>query len=295
MSAVDDLSALFRDPEFIRFWQETNETEAELVQFMADVRDAPDEDRHATLLWWARSPYWSPILMMCGGWQGKIARNAARALKRELAADTPGKRWNGLPHDVGRASIERLLGMRDHPSHIYACAAFRTWIDDDGRSWIAGAVGAPPILSRGISDWLHLDISDVVLWDPRTNETRLVGEHQSTANFVLPEIVDLRVTLWADGGAFFRAWAARRARKADLFRAVSNGKWKHPVMEDRDSGLPGGLVIGDIGRARWPSDALSGVSAVTAGPGLTHAELHHCAVRSANFPRFEGGFVDRGA
>jgi len=294
MSSADTLAALFRDPEFAAYWREIDEDEKALVEFWAQIRDVEDEHRHQTLVWFARSPWWHPAGMLLLDWQGKLHRDAWRALKRELDADTPANRWYKLPYDTGRESIHRLLGVGEHAARVYAAAAFKAWSDDDGRFWIAGAVGAPPIFGtpRELNDWRHLDIRDIVLWDPRTNEGRLVGEHHSTALIVLPDLLDTSVTVWGDAGAFFKAWAAKRARFGEVRRVTAARKGAAQLTEPSDGGLPGALVIGDIGRLHWPHVA---VETVHAGPGMTPAELHFAAVRAASLPRFEGFRGGRGS
>lgn len=262
------------------------ESQAALVELMAEIRDLPDEDRHEALVWWARSPLWGAPLMLCLDWQGRIARDAYRALKRELAADTPGRRWNMLEPSVGRASIHRLLALTGDPAAIYAAAPFRSWTDDDGRAWIAGAIGCPPYFDNDAAlRWEHLDITDVILWDPRTNEARIAGEHASTSVFVMPEQPDPRLTIWGDCGAFFRAWAARRVRTGKLWIMRARGEWQHPIDEPADGNLPGGLLIGDAFRARWP---VTDSTTIVAGAGLSATELHAAAFRAARLPVFEG-------
>jgi hypothetical protein len=261
------------------------EAERALVELMAEMRDLPDEERVDTLRWWVRSPYWSGLLLILSGWQGKLAREAYRILVRDREAECPGKRWNGLDWKVGRASIARLLGVVDSPWRVYASAPFRTWVDDAGRGWIAGAIGSPPLLdAAALEAWEHMDITAVILWDPRTNEAQLAGEDRSYAGYLLPPTgaLEPRLTVWGDPGAFFRAWAAKRARKAQFVQA---DRGANPCVEFAGADLPGGLLIGSSLRARWPQVQ---ASTVAAGPGLTRTELHAAAYRAARLPSFEG-------
>lgn len=263
-----------------------------LVELMAEIARVPPEHKAETLIEWARSEFWHPLLMMCVGWQGDVARAAGRALKRALDKDTPGRRWDLCDHSVGRSSIHRLLGMQGNASACYACLPFRTWIDDDARSWIAAAIGIQPIYDlEAAQKWRHLDIRDVILWDPRTNEARLAGEATSFSGFVMPERLDTTLKVWGDAGAYFRAWATLRARQFGILRSAATGAWNHPASELPDSGMPGALLIGNAMRARWPSPD---VGSVIAGPGLTPAELQYAAIRAANLPNFEGGTRGRG-
>jgi hypothetical protein len=268
-------------------WSEIDADERALVALLEQLRDAPAEERHSALLEWARSPLWHCAGMLLEGWQGQLHREAYRALKQALQADTPGRRWDMLDHRVGRASIIRLLGLSgDAGPALYASAAFKTWIDDDARTWIAGAIGAPPLFDADrLLDWRHLDIRDVILWDPRTNEAMLAGEHADVSQYVLPDVVPPRLTVWGDCGAYFRAWAAGRVRIGKLAEARGRGEWAHPISEPGDGGLPGALLIGEWMRATWPHPR---TETIAAGPGMTAAELHAAAHRAARLPRFEG-------
>lgn len=269
-----------------------DETEAHLLAIMEEIRDLDGHDRRDALIDWARSEWWHPAQMLYLDWPGKLAREAWRALKQELEADTPSRRWNNAPHAHGRPSIARLCGMEGSPFATYACAPFRTYIDDDERSWIAGAVGAMPMLdSKRMMRWNHLDITDVILWDPRTGEGRLAGEHHSTSNLILPYIQDERMTVYGDTGAYFRAWAGRRARTAELGQRKARGEWNHPVCEPDDGGLPGALILGEVGKVQW-----RGVTAATviASTGVTKDELRGAALRAAHLPKFTEGGDARG-
>lgn len=268
-----------------------DEATAYLVNLMEEIRDLPNEQRPDALLWWARSRWWHPAGMIMTGWQGALHRDAYRVLERCLAADTPARRWNNSDWRVGRASIARLVGVEGHPAAIYATIPFRTWDDGAGRSWIAGAVGCMPMLDIDeVAAWNHLDISDVILWDPRTNDTRLVGEHRSQSVIIAPDAPDAdpsgRLTVYADGAAFFADWARRRAGLGLRIRDKAEGRWTHPLVEPRDSGLPGALIVGPTGKARLPRDL---AQTIVAGPGVTAGDLHAAAVRAANLPTIVGG------
>lgn len=287
------LADLFRSWIESPAFEESLKAERALVELMEEIRDTPDEQRHDALVWWARSPFWHAALMLAQGWHGQLARDAWKALKHDLDADTPSRRWNNLDPAVGRASINRLLGMEGEDGAFYATAPFRTWVDDDERPWIAGAIGICPAADHeAVMRWAHIDIRAVILWDPRTNEVGLAGEHPSVSLFLMPEYPDRRLTVWADGAAFFRAWAAARRGNLNLLRAAARGEWRHPASELAESGLPGALLIGSVSRARWP---MCEVETVISGPGLTAAELHAAAIRGANLPSFEGGMRGRGA
>ena len=258
--------------------------DATMIAIMEELQALSDEDRHAALVVWARSCWWDAGLMLCTGWHGDIAKAAWRALQIDLRADTPAKQWEDANYSTGRASIVRLLGLDDEPSAAYASAPFKTFVDGDGRSWIAGAVGCPPHLDTvRLGRWRHLDITDVILWDPRSGDTEIAGEHHSASGLLLPSNQDDCLTVFAEGGAFFRAWAERRARLGELAKHAPVA-WVHPVAEASDSELPGALVIGSLDDIQW-----RGVTSpvVVAGPGTTPANLRVAALRAARLPTFE--------
>lgn len=290
--ALEKLASMLRDSEFIVEMHKADDTTAELVEFWEQINETADEYRHETLVWFARSPWWHMCGMMLTGWQGKLHRDAWRALSADLAKDTPGRRWDAAPYARGRASIARLLGCEGHPGAGYITAAFRAWIDDDDRSWIAGAVGCPRCFDlEALENWRHLDIEEVILWCPRTGEARLAGEHESTARLILPCEHDTSLTVWGDAGAFFRAWAANRRRLAEMVQRKAMGEWAHPVIECPDGELPGALIVGDVGAVRWADVS---ASTIIAGPGVTKSELRAAALRAARLPNFTEGGDARG-
>lgn len=291
--AVAALLAALRDPEFVAEMRRADDDAAEIVAFWEQIRDVEEQYRHETLVWFARSPWWHPCGMILADWQGKLHRAAWKALQKDLGANTPGRRWNATPHSLGRASIARLLGQAGTACPGYVTAPFRTWIDDDDRSWIAGAVGCPPCFDvDAVMHWRHLDIDEIILWCPRTGEARLAGEDPSTVRMILPCDQGASLTVWGDAGAFFRAWAQRRAGTADKMRRKTSGEWVHPVTESPDGEMPGALVVGDIGKLRWGNVR---ASTIVAGPGMTRRDLHAAALRAASLPAFVDGGAPRGA
>jgi hypothetical protein len=261
-----------------------DDADTAIVAIMAQVRDCSPEEQHATRVAWARSPWAHPLMMLMEGWQGEVARASYAALKRDLGRDTPGRRWDACEPANGRASILRLLDIADEPVAAYAAAPFRTWVDDDDRSWIAGAVGIMPFLDPDAAiRWRHIDIREVILWDPRTNEARIAGEPLSRSDYVLPDYTDGTLKVWGDPAAFFRAWAAERVRIASLIRAEAQGQWAHPIVEPADGGLPGALLVGDVADARWPRvDATT----IVAEEGASLTDMRWAAVRAAGLPQF---------
>lgn len=251
-----------------------------IVDMLAYFRDYDGPDRHVVLSRWARSDLWGAPLMLCEGWQGKVAREAYDALQHDLSADTPGKAWNAADFRIGRASIHRLLGIGVEAGCAYASAPFRT-IEHDGQSWIGGAIGEVV----GNIRWTHLDIRDVILWNPRTGETRLFGDAPGQATLVRPDECGGDVAVYGDPQAYFAAWAARRLNTAKLMTAKARGTWAHPVAEPRDGNLPGILVIGAIDQPEW---SYVHARRLTADQSVNQHDLHRALSASRNMPLIEG-------
>lgn len=199
-------------------------------------------------------------------------------------AGSPGAVWMRARYERGRASICRALHIdRSEPTAAYATLPFAIVEDEEGETQIAGAIGIYPAFSVG--DWTSVDISDVILWSPRTNRVRIMGEARSASCLVLPAIIPTdRLAVYGDGFAFFRAWADNRAYIAALAVERAKGKWVHGVIEPADSGIPGALAIGDLNKMRI---ADIDTHVLVAGPGIDAAKLKSALFRSANLPRVE--------
>lgn len=206
-----------------------------------------------------------------------------RARSEALREDTPAKRWNDASHETSRASIIRVLGLEGFDHADYATMPFRAIVDGE-KAIIACAIGCPPIYDRDrVIDWTHLDIREVLLWDPRANTIRVAGD-EDCDNLILPLEQDERMTVFADAHAFIRAWAGRRIRIAECGVRRARGEWMHPVHEGVDGGLPGALVIGKIAQPGWNRVT---AKSVIAGAGTDKAQLYKAAVAAANLPKFE--------
>ena len=216
-----------------------------LLTYMESLRDVDDRHRHAVLVEWARGPWFSTALFSLDGWQGQLALDAYEALKHELRTDSPQNRWYYSNPTASRESILRLLNVQDQPRASYATAPFRR-VHEDGQDWIGGAIGFP-FVQKHFDLAPQLDITDVILWNPKTGETRLSGDAPRQSCLAKPYILEDRTSVFGDTRAFFIAWAWRRIRTAER-----NEKLKpHPVAEPLDGNLPGILVIGDIAKTRW--------------------------------------------
>jgi hypothetical protein len=194
-----------------------------------------------------------------------------------------GREWLAADWTCGRASICRALRIeRTEPTAPYATFPFTVLETDGGEHrWIAGAVGIwSPFTS---SDWSADHVREVILWNPRTGELRLLGDDLAGATAILPDRPDARLTVYADGFSFFRAWADRRAEQYQRMRLAIE---HHRVTqaEPTDSGLPGILAIGDVATIDW-SDI--GAAVLVAGPGVDPKALNRGVIRSARLPRVE--------
>ena len=176
-----------------------------------------------------------------------------------------------------RLAIYRALKISPlEPTASYAIQPFTVLETGEG-NWIAGAVGHHPSTRYG--DWNPT--GDVVLWNPRTGEMRLRGE--TGAALIAPFRAEPRLTIYATGFAFFRAWADNRAALAErIAHAITNHRATN--AEPADSGIPGGLAIGDLSKLNWRDlDA----TVLVAGPGVDPKKLNSAIIRSARLPRVE--------
>lgn len=251
----------------------TVETLLAVIDAIAAIEDP--RARHDELIAWARSDLWHSGGMFLEGKAGAMHREAAAALKGEYETATPAKRWYDAGTETGRASIRRLLGQEGDDG-FYATAPFRT-MQDDGETLIGAAVGCQPLLdARAFGAWLHIDIADVILWNPRTNKARLAGDHHSAPALITPWVPFDRLVVYADPLAFFRAWAAERAETIKRHRT-----WATSIHEARDGGLPGALAIGRLDRMPWLS-----IHAPTllSGPGVSKRDLSAAVLSAAHLP-----------
>jgi hypothetical protein len=197
-----------------------------------------------------------------------LARQAWRARHTALAKDSPARRWSLASPVHSRATINTLFSLNDQAGAWPASAPFRLMLDDDGAPWIAAAVGPDWHLQ-----WTHLDILDVILWNPQTGETRVAGEAPRTRHLIIPAHPDERCTVFGDTAAYFKAWAWRRLR-------ANTGHSQRPEPHP-DGNLPGVLVIGDAMQPGWTR-----VEALTliAGAGVSQSHLFNAVLASRNMP-----------
>ena len=249
---------------------------------------ATAEHRDDALVAWARAPAFAACGMLLEGWQGELHREAHAALRHAMDADTPGMAWRRADARRGRASILRALRVdAADPASFYATFPLRILNTAEDECWIAAAAGCPRLFGATCDPCPELDISDVILWNPSTGALRLLGEAACSSTIILPYLVgaglERRVIVYADPAAFFRAWADRRAEVWGRRRAVVDRKWTHGVTEHFDGGLPGALIIGDLGKVRLPLDT----SVLEAGPGVDARRLSQQVYRRADLPRVQ--------
>ncbi len=190
-----------------------------------------------------------------------------------------GRAWLQANWSANRATICRALKIDPaEPGATYATGPFAI-MAEDGANWIAGAVGIWRALDP--KPWSVDDISDVILWNPRSNEVRLLDDIGS--GLVMPDHPEPRLTVYADGFAFFRAWADRRA---EILARIRIAHEAHLVTsgEPRDSAIPGALAIGDLKDIHWRD---TGATVLVAGPGIDAKKLNRAVIRSAYLPRVE--------
>lgn len=179
-----------------------------------------------------------------------------------------------------RDAIYRALRIDpNEPGVGYATGPFTLMRDGEGRVCIGGAIGIWAAFNP--FDWTVDQISDVILWEPRSGAISLYGS--SGADLVMPDRPDVRLTVYADGFAFFRAWADQRAATATRIYAARKAHLLSSA-EPADSDIPGALAIGDLAAINWCD---TGAAILVAGPGIDPKQLNRAIIRSAHLPRVE--------
>lgn len=189
--------------------------------------------------------------------------------------------WSAEPSRLIGAIDKTLRIDPNDPATPYARLPFRL-VADQGSNWIAAATHICPVLDPS-AHWHPDIIGDVILWNPRTNDVRVMGEAISQSLVIGPDRADA-LTVYRDPFPFFRAWIETRAATWGRYMAMRDRKWQHGVNEPRDGGLPGALAIGDIATIkRWPD-----ASTMIAGPGVDADALRRSVWASHNVPRVIG-------
>jgi hypothetical protein len=196
---------------------------------------------------------------------------------------TPGQAWLNASYEAGRASITKALRMDRSERHApYATLPFVILEHEDAK-WIAGAVGIYPAFTT--APWSTDDISDVILWNPRTDKIRILGEAASQSIAILPAGRSLEtetLTIYASGFEFFRAWADRRSITAAMIETARASNHVIIPAEPRDSDIPGVLVIGDLAKITWRDVPAQNL---IAGAGVDETKLRNAIFKSARLPR----------
>lgn len=179
-----------------------------------------------------------------------------------------------------RQAVFRALKIGASDPHAHFSTDRFTVLTIDGKAWIAGAVSASPIIGHRYGDWFP-NGGEVILWNPRTNEVKLRDDDHPT--LILPHRAEARLTVYADGFAFFRAWADNRAAISERINlATDNHRITH--AEPSDGGIPGALAIGALNSIDWTD---TGSNILVAGPGIDPKKLNSAIIRSAKLPRVE--------
>lgn len=246
------------------------------VGYLVELQELEGNERRTALADWVRTGWFSACGFLLEGWQGALHREAWRYHRADLEASTPGKTWNEASREDGRATINRLLGAEGWQHSHYATFPFRLiWTQED-EPWIGAAVGCMPLLdAEMLGAWEHIDIRAVILWNPKTKRTRMLGDEEQPSHLILPQPMPDTLDVFTDTGAFFGAWAKLRASYAAMAKL-------HQLPESRDGHLPGALVIGGIDKARFPIHA---TSTLVARPPLSRGKLRDAVIRSANLPQ----------
>ncbi len=251
-----------------------------LQAWAAEIAQMPPIDRRPILLAWARADRDIASYLYEASPLWNIASEAIRTLSAELKADTPGNIWFGAPAKRNRKPILSALRIDPaDPTAAFATFPFRVLTTSDGRHWIGAAVHPPCTVNP--TPFSEIDITDVILWNPKTGELQLLGDDRPT--IIGPDDPGDCLTVYGDGYAFFRAWAEARSEIAQRHMSARAGNWAHPIPTPADGAIPGALVIGDVAKAPIPLD----IPILEAGPGIDPAQLTKAIYRRANLPRVQ--------
>lgn len=267
-----------------------------LIPLFASINALSGLARHDALMAYARSKHFTgaamlPMDALLNGDEltaqnliGRLTREAWMLFRSSLDKETPGKAWASAHNLADRKIICRHLKIdQSDPLAFFATFPFRILHTADG-NWIAAAIGHERLYeAESLRDWRHIDIHDVILWNPRTGETRLAGDPSPTL-VECADYTDGRYTIFTDGFAFFRAWADNRAQIAAGIKTAQQSRSAVIPREPVDNGMPGALVIGDINAIRWRD---LGATVLVAGDGTDPEKLKRAIYRSANLPRVE--------
>ncbi|MEP3870297.1 MAG: hypothetical protein ABJM32_18140 [Parasphingorhabdus sp.] len=206
-----------------------------------------------------------------------IAQQALSVYRYELRADTPAKQWSECKATA--PNVYRALKIDPEvPEAFYAGYPFRLGKYRD--EWRILVAFPPPDLTSGMSN--HLDIEDVLAWDPVKNTVEVMGD-DNDAHLICSDYVDDTLKVYGNPLEFFFAWAEQRAIWRTKWIAARGKKWAHPAPE-RTKELPGALVIGDIKKIRWPlSDLPKKITCI----GVNKVAVRSSIFESANIPRID--------
>jgi hypothetical protein len=213
-------------------------------------------------------------------------QNAVIEYAQAYIKDTPAKRWQFGPGWLDNAkhlsAIARAL--RIDPSQ--EGASFALWpfrvAHVNGSVRITAAWPCPRTIGAEI-DEDHLGIEIVLAWNPTTNSVEIIGDAQG-------QIVGTCEAYWQNDGpalvfgdarAFFQAWCVARARFWGFAKANSRSHWNARSTEP--DLVPGGLIVGDLAKVRWPptADLPPHIECV----GIDPKQVNRAIFASAKLPR----------
>lgn len=188
--------------------------------------------------------------------------------------DSPAKLWWDAQPTHPAVARALKIDPAEKPA-IYALAPFRL-ARIDGQAVILCALPCPHVLAPADEDFLRIET--VLAWDPVKDEARVFDDDAPQLVGTLPNDAE-EAAIYGSPFAFFRAIAEERARFATA-RSSIVGEWmRKPVERDETPGL---LLIGDIGKVRWPIHTLpQSLTCI----GIDAQAVNRAMLRQAHIPR----------
>jgi len=170
--------------------------------------------------------------------------NAKSQFFYQLHKDTPGKFWalkckSPLLDDLSFKSLAKVLNLdANDPMTGPAVYHMRLGKVDD----VYQIVTPYPI--PNIEDGTHLDIDQVLLWNPKTNQISIMGDDTPQ---IFGAVTD---KIYGDPKRFLQDWACNLAMQFTAHKSQRDQKWKSAPQEV--DCCPGALIVGDLAKIRWP-------------------------------------------
>ena len=206
------------------------------------------------------------------------AQNCVSTYLYETKRDTGGKDW--WDAKAGHDAIYRALNVdKADEGAFYATMPFRLFNDGE-RYIILVAYPVPRVL--GPVDMDHLDIEQVLAWDPVKDEAWLWRDDGPALFGPEPEMTgNEEHVLFANPRDMFVEWMMARAQAWMRFKQSKKRDW-HQFIE-RDT-CPGQLSVGDLDAINW-----SNLPKSFEARGFDIQKLNRAILRGANVPRAYNG------